>query len=318
MTGSSIVVIGNANVDLTTYLEQSPGEGETVLGHGFTLGMGGKGANQAVAAARAGASVSFIGRIGEDFFGDQVQASLTKEGLDLQHMGRVETHTAIASIYVEDSGANRIAVYPGASATLAPSDAVSAMKSFPDAHYLVSQLEINQEVVLAALESARKATLTTILNIAPYAPLIPGILDNTTWLIANEVELEGLLAHHGESVEISEMPLVDIEHQISRWSSTISCNLIVTLGSRGAIGCVEDTAFSFEGDPVTATDTVGAGDCFVGYFVALLDQGLPWQQALAGGVIAAGESVERAGAQSSYPDRTDAKRLTLLATQVSY
>jgi len=318
MTDSSIVVIGNANVDLTTYLDRSPGEGETVLGHGFTLGMGGKGANQAVAAARAGASVSFIGRIGEDFFGDQVQASLTKEGLDLQHLGRVETHTAIASIYVEDSGANRIAVYPGASATLAPSDAVSAMKSFPDAHYLVSQLEINQEVVLAALESARKATLTTILNIAPYAPLIPGILDNTTWLIANEVELEGLLAHHGESVEISEMPLVDIEHQISRWSSTISCHLIVTLGSRGAIGCVEDTVFSFEGDPVTATDTVGAGDCFVGYFVALLDQGLPWQQALAGGVIAAGESVERAGAQSAYPDRTDAKRLTQLASQVSY
>ncbi|MDA9117023.1 ribokinase, partial [Pontimonas sp.] len=314
----SIVVIGNANVDLTTYLERSPGEGETVLGHDFTLGMGGKGANQAVAAARAGASVSFIGRIGEDFFGDQVQASLTKEGLDLQHMGRVETHTAIASIYVEDSGANRIAVYPGASATLAPSDAVSAMTSFPDAHYLVSQLEINQEVVLAALESAREAKLTTILNIAPYAPLIPGIVDNTTWLIANEVELEGLLGHHGGSVEISEMPLADIEHQISRWSRTISCHLIVTLGSRGAIGCVEDTVFSFEGDPVTATDTVGAGDCFVGYFVALLDQGLPWQQALAGGVIAAGESVERAGAQSSYPDRADAHRLTQLASQVSY
>ena len=307
MPHAPLVVIGNANVDLTTYVHRAPEVGETVLGHNFSIGMGGKGANQAVAAARAGAQVSFIGRIGEDAFGEMVITALGTEGLELEHLARVPGPSGIASIYVEDGGANRIAVFAGASGTLSAGSASQAVDAHSEVKILVSQLEINQQAVEAALATARAKGAQTILNTAPALPVSEGILRNTTWLIANEVEIAAVLAGAGVATP-QEINLEQVTAGIEDWANALGCHVIVTLGDQGAIGHVSgDGTFHFAAEPVTAQDTVGAGDCFVGYFAAHLIEEMPWRNALAGGVLAASDSVTRAGAQSSYPDRSRAE-----------
>lgn len=316
MPTPQLVVIGNANVDLTTYLESAPEQGETVLGTGFSIGMGGKGANQAVAAARAGAEVAFIGRIGEDAFGDMVLANLSAEGLRLDALARVPGPSGVASIYVESGGANRIAVFPGASGTLDGQATTAAVAAQGGMTILVSQLEISRDAVAAALGAARAAGAITILNTAPAVALPADILANTTWLIANEVEIATVL--DGVGVEVSKTPDLDeVLGSIAQWSSALGCHVIVTVGDQGAVGYrAGDAVCHVRTEPVVATDTVGAGDCFVGYFAALLSEGVAWQHALAGGVIAAGESVLTAGAQSSYParDRAHTIRARALAS----
>lgn len=303
MSSAPLVVIGNANVDLTTYVTNAPERGETVIGTGFSIGMGGKGANQAVAAARAGAHVAFIGRVGEDAFGDMVLEALTGEGLDLEHLARVPVPSSVASIYVESGGANRIAVFSGASGTLDGDGARAIVSAQTNLKILVSQLEIDVSVAAEALAAARELGATTILNTAPASVLSADILANTTWLIANEVEIATVLA--GVGLQLDAAPeLSDILANIGTWANALGCNVVVTAGEHGAVGYQEGfDVFHCRTDPVVAEDTVGAGDCCVGYFAALLSEGLPWQQALAGGVIAAGDSVTRAGAQSSYPTK---------------
>jgi ribokinase len=314
MNTPDIVVLGNANVDLTTYVEHAPAEGETVIGHDFSIGMGGKGANQAVAAARAGSQVAFIGRRGDDSFGDMIHSALTAEGLHLEHLAQVPGPSGNATIYVEDSGANRIAVFLGASASLGASSATDAVASLSGARYFVSQLEVNQEIVLAGLVAAGEQGMIRILNTAPYSPLIPGIAANTDWLIANEVEMEGLLSEAGITASVDTSP-AELESSIPRWSKALGCNVVVTLGSKGALGFTpDDGAFFAEAPVVSAVDTVGAGDCFVGYFVSLMSHGHHWQGALQGAVTAASESVQKPGAQSSYPSRKDAERFRKIAS----
>ena len=317
MTAAGIVVIGNTNVDLTTYVDRHPAEGETVIGSDFTVGMGGKGANQAVAAARAGGDVSFIGRIGEDSFGELVLENLGGEGLTLTHLETVPGKTGIASIYVDAGGSNRIAVYTGASGTIDPSVATAGVGAHSAPRFLISQLEISQGSVLAALQTAKGAGATTILNIAPYAPLLEGILENTDWLIANEVEIHDLVSNRGLDTPADGISASSLPSLLPVWGHALSTNLIVTLGGEGAIGWAKDSdVFHFAASPVTAVDTVGAGDCFVGYFVAMLDSGLTWQRALAAGVLAATDSVQRAGAQSSYPGHSRAQEFHTKATQI--
>ena len=316
MPHAPLVVIGNANVDLTTYVQRAPEVGETVLGHNFSIGMGGKGANQAVAAARAGAQVSFIGRVGEDAFGDMVITALGTEGLELDHLARVPGPSGIASIYVEDGGANRIAVFAGASGTLSAELASQAVDAHSDVKILVSQLEIDPRAVEAAFSTARANGAQTILNTAPALPVSEGILRNTTWLIANEVEIAAVLGGAGVATP-EEISVEQVTAGIDDWANALGCHVIVTLGDQGAIGHVSgDGTFHFVAEAVTAQDTVGAGDCFVGYFAAHLIDGMAWRNALAGGVLAASESVTRAGAQSSYPDHAQAARLSDAARAV--
>lgn len=315
MGAPNIVVLGNANVDLTTYVGHAPAEGETVIGHDFSIGMGGKGANQAVAAARAGSEVAFIGRRGDDSFGDMIHSALTAEGLHLEHLAQVPGPSGNATIYVEDNGANRIAVFLGASATLTPNDATAAITSLSGARYFVSQLEVDQQIVLAGLQAAGDAGMIRVLNTAPYSSLISGVTENTDWLIANEVEMEGLLREAGITASLA-APLSELTTAIHDWSETLDCNLVVTLGSQGALGfTAEDGAFFAEAPAVNAVDTVGAGDCFVGYFVSLLSDGHHWQGALKGAVTAASESVQKPGAQSSYPSRGDAETFRAVAAR---
>ena len=301
MSTPDIVVLGNANVDLTTYVEHAPAEGETVIGHDFSIGMGGKGANQAVAAARAGSEVAFIGRRGDDSFGDMIYSSLSHEGLHLEHLLQVPGPSGNASIHVDATGANRIAVFLGASATHNATATQQALESLSGARYFVAQFEVNQEVVLAGLRAAGEYGMTRVLNTAPYSPLSPGIVDNTDWIIANEVEIEGLLDDVGIVANLGDS-VSHLEYEIPSWAVALGCNLVVTLGSIGALGCELDGTTSFAKAPsVKAVDTVGAGDCFVGYFVSLMSLGNSWQEAVAGAVCAATQSVKKPGAQSSYP-----------------
>jgi ribokinase len=315
MTTADIVVLGNPNVDLTTYVHRAPAEGETVIGHGFSVGMGGKGANQAVAAARAGAEVAFIGRRGDDSFGDMIHTALSAEGLHLKHLRQVPGPSGNAMIYVEDSGANRIAVFLGASGTLDGPSVAESVAALTGARFFISQLEVDQQVALAGLQSAGEQGMLRILNTAPYSPLLPGILAHTDWLVANEGETQGLLKEVGLTAEV-ERPIAELQKSIPEWSQALGCSLVVTLGSKGALGFHDgEESFFVEAPQVTAVDTVGAGDCFVGYFVALMSSGATWQQALTGAVHAASQSVQRAGAQSSYPPRAEAETFRAIARQ---
>ena len=306
---TDIVVVGSTIMDLTSYLPHEVKEGETVIANRFEVGLGGKGANQAVAAARAGGRVSFIGRIGTDGFGERISTGLASENIDLTHLEQVPGDTANATIWVQEDGANRIAVYLGESAHIDPESVGRSVASYPDAGFYVTQLELKQPVGLAGLKAAKACGMTTVLNIAPYAPLDPDTLPHTDWLIANEVELGDLLASLGVEASI-DAPAEQLMSQLPEWVDTLGVNLIVTLGSEGAIGATASEAPVFVKAPkVAAVDTVGAGDCFVGFFVAAMSQGKTWAEAMGSGVRAASESVTRPGAQASYPAAQDAERI---------
>lgn len=301
MSSANIVVLGNTNVDLTAYLPHEIEEGETLIAKDFKIGLGGKGANQAVAAQRGGGRVSFIGRVGTDSFGDLMLEGLSKEDLDLTNVEKGPGDSANATIWVQENGANRIAVFLGESANMDPQDVSKSVSSHTSAKYYISQLELSHQVVIAGLKAAKKLDLITILNIAPYSPVGSEMLQDTDWLIANEVEIDALLESKG--LKLPENISIDgLKQLLPSWSNALGVNLIVTLGSSGAIGATEaGEAVFVEAPKVEAVDTVGAGDCFVGFFVAALNKGLDWEKAIHLGVVAASESVQKPGAQASYP-----------------
>ncbi len=317
MDSPRVIVIGNANIDLTAYVDSFPQEGETVLSSGFSIGMGGKGANQAVACRRAGSPTALIGAIGHDTFGDVMWEGLSNESLSLQHLQRVDAPSGTATIMVNPSGANQIAVFVGASGMVTPDVAVEAISDMADAKFLVSQLEISPDVVSQAIHRAKRLGLTTVINTAPYRPLSAELLQATDWIIANEGEAQALLSDYGLDAEVSEDPKTVAGH-ISSWSVALGVNLVITLGPGGAIGYASgEHSFHATAPPVEAVDSVGAGDCFTGYFVALLDQGFSWQQALSGAVHAASRSVESPGAQSSYPAEAEAAYFANIAQKTT-
>jgi len=314
MSGDTrIVVLGNSNVDLTSYVQRSPEEGETVLAESFVIGMGGKGANQAVAAARAGGSVAFIGSIGRDSFGELTFEALSKEGLNLDRLLQTDSPTGVATISVDANGANRITVFLGASGDLTSESVADAVRHFSAAKIAVSQMEIDQPIVIAGLREAREHGMTTVLNTAPYSPCSAELLESVDWLIANEVEAEALLGDLGDEARL-DLPVSKLLESMPRWAEAIGSDLVITLGEKGAIGCRRgESPFYAEAPTVKAVDTVGAGDCFVGYFARFLDNGDPWQGALIAAVHAAADSVTAPGAQSSYPSAETAAKYAELA-----
>ncbi len=311
--GPRMVVLGNSNVDLTSYVTHSPAEGETVLAQSFVIGMGGKGANQAVAAARAGGSVAFIGSIGRDSFGELTLDALSKEGLNLDWLLQTNSPTGVATISVDATGANRITVFLGASGDLTSESVADAVRHFSSAKIAVSQMEIDQAIVIAGLREARERGMTTVLNTAPYSRCGAELLECVDWLIANEVEAEALLGDLGDEVRL-DLPVSELLESMPRWAEAIGSDLVVTLGEKGAIGCRRgEPPFHAEAPAVKAVDTVGAGDCFVGYFARFLDSGSSWQGALIAAVHAAADSVTAPGAQSSYPSAETAAKYAALA-----
>jgi ribokinase len=285
-------------MDLTAYAEVLPEAGQTLAGQLFTTGFGGKGANQAVMAAHCGAQVHFVGKLGKDVFGEAIADNFVKVGINSEYVDRSDTPNGIAHIWVDGQGENRIIIIPGANHEIELTRAIEAINSIAELQIIVAQCEIKQEVTVAAFRAAKARGCTTILNPAPFQQLSTELLDLTDWLIPNETEFREL---HGS------LPSND---QILK-SFRPGKSSIVTLGSEGAVYISPQGELHRVSAPkVTAVDTTGAGDSFVGSFAYSLASGKDPVAAMSFGIKVASLSVTRKGAQSSYPDQAEIATLS--------
>jgi ribokinase len=294
-----VVVVGSANMDLVVETARAPEAGETLLGRRFTTGFGGKGANQAVMARLAGAEVAFVASLGADAHAAQTRAELTRRGVDTAAVAEAaDVASGIAQIWVEDGGTNRIVVVPGANDRLDP-DHVAAAVARDRAPVVVGQLEVPQAATAAGFAAARARGATTVLNPAPAAPLGDDLLAATVWLVPNEGELAALGG--GDAAD---------DAALAAFAADTGLRLLVTLGAAGAaLVRIDGSVLRAPAPVVTAVDTTGAGDAFVGTFAARLAAGDAEERALGAALRCAADSVTRLGAQSSYPDPERAARL---------
>lgn len=287
-----ITVVGSINIDLAATVARLPRPGETVPGGRFTVLAGGKGANQALAAARAGARVRMIGTVGKDSFADIATALLRDAGVDLSQVAVADEATGTALILADEAGENVIAVVPGANALTAPENLERVEISPKDTVLL--QLEAPMETVAAALARARAAGARAILNTAPFHPEAVNLLAQADMVISNESEFElcaRALGHGG----------VDRLARMTAVAKEIDAILVVTLGAQGAVAVDKGTVLRAPALNVAPVDTVGAGDTFCGYLAAGLDAGQPLGAAMVRAAAAGSLSCTKAGAQPSIP-----------------
>ncbi|MHC5904418.1 ribokinase [Streptomyces sp. S6] len=288
-----IVVLGSTNMDLVTHAPRPPRPGETLTGTEFRTTPGGKGANQAIAAARAGATVSMIGAIGTDPHGPHLRTTLEQSGVDTDHLRTMNTPSGTAHIVVDDAGGSAIVVIPGANGTvdhLAPGDETL----IASADTLLLQLEIPMAAVLAGARAARAHGVRTILTPSPLQPLPPELLAATDLLVAGEYEAV-TLTDRTDPVEAAQHLL------------TLVPEAIVTLGAAGALYATRatPTPLAVPAPHTTPVDTTAAGDTFVGALATALGEERPIHEALRWAAAAASLSVERLGASTSMPYRQE-------------
>jgi ribokinase len=293
-----VFVFGSINTDLVVYVERFPRHGETVSDGRFASHPGGKGANQAVAAARSGADVTLHGCLGDDAFGRERLAALAQAGISTRGVRLVPgLHSGIAAITVDSHGENTIAVAPGANLGFTP-DGVEIPAAAPgQRHVSLFQNEIPEQTTRELIRRASAAGHTVIWNLAPVirrAP-DPATLAAVSYLICNANELAALTGGEGR-------PLEDAARAPLAWGVP---NVIVTLGREGAVWASASGVFRQDAFPVTAVDTVGAGDCYCGVFAAAIGEGLAAQDALRRASAAAAISCTRQGAQDSMPRREE-------------
>jgi ribokinase len=294
----TIAVVGSANIDVVAYLDRAPDPGETVLGRRFAQGFGGKGANQAVMAARLGAAVSFIGALGDDAYAGAMLENFQHEGVATEGIARVAGSSGLASIWVEADGTNRIVVIGGANDLVDPTATSLAIARLPALDLVIGQLEIPQAATAMAFRTARARSAITMLNPAPAADLDPSWLAHTDWLLPTEAELERLAG----VPSLSDADLLAVAERLG-------LRLVVTLGAAGAALVADGTVIRVGTSPVAAVDTTGAGDAFVGAFAVGLALGLEAGDAVRLAVACASESVGQPGAQGSYPDKARSAEL---------
>jgi ribokinase len=300
--GPTIVVVGSANVDLVASMPRFPGPGETILGNGFATTFGGKGANQAVMAARLGGRVALIARVGSDAHADAVLADLAAEGIGISHVLRVAGPTGVASIWVDAAGSNRIAVIPGANHVFEPAAAGAAIAAIGTVDVIVGQLEVPQAVTAAAFAAARALGAVAILNPAPAAPLDPALLRATDWLIPNEVEFAMLAVRGTVPGDPTAGAGPPTPAAMAALAADLGVRLVVTLGAAGAALVREDGSVAAVAAPqVDVIDTTGAGDAFVGSFAHAIGSGRSELAAVGQAVRLASDSVTRPGARASFP-----------------
>jgi ribokinase len=292
-----IAVVGSANIDLITYTDSIPRAGETIFGREFSLGFGGKGANQAVAARLCGAAVSMVARVGDDLFGPATIDNFKSRGIDA---GRVlvtpGVSSGVAPIFVESSGQNRIWVVKGANDHLLPADVDGAADLLKSADLIVLQLEIPLETVYYTLRFAREHGIRTILNPAPGQPLDLQQAGLADYVIPNETEAEALGGAPVRSFEDARAcALRLIEGGLRR--------VIVTLGSNGALCAGDDGIRHIPAFPVASVDTTGAGDAFIGSLACFLAGGCEEAEAISRANLYAALSTMAAGTQKSFVTR---------------
>lgn len=294
-----IVVLGSFNADLVSYMARMPQQGETVMGERFVTGPGGKGSNQAVAAARLGAQVTFIARVGQDTLAEIGLTLWRNEGIDTSYISRdAEASTGVAAIFVDQDGHNVIVVTLGANGELRPAHVDDAEEAIASADLLLTQLETPLETVGAALKLARKHGVRTILNPAPAQPLDSSVLQYVDILTPNEHEL-ALVTGQTETAAATQQA----------FASGVK-TLIVTLGKQGASWKGADgTGSLVPAYTVEAMDTVGAGDAFNGALAVGLAEGKTLQDAVRFANAAAAVSVTRAGAAASMGHRAEVEAL---------
>ncbi len=286
-----IVVFGSTNLDQVGTVTRLPKPGETVAGGIFSMAPGGKGANQALAARRAGAEVRHVSAVGEDAFADMALDLLKKGGVDLSRMRRTEAATGIAMIFVDAAGENVIAVLPGANGTMSAEDAERGLADLKAGDTLLVQQEVPQAATRRALELARQRGATSVLNTAPF-------LDDTATL-AGMADI--VVANETEFALLSGRPIEELDAAMANWVKETGRTIVVTLGPDGARAQTPDASYAVPAHKVTPVDTVGAGDTFCGYFAAALDAGLPFETALRRAAVAGSLACLNPGAQPAIP-----------------
>jgi ribokinase len=298
-----VLIIGSSNMDLNIYSEKFPDLGETITGGTFKQYLGGKGANQSVAAVRSGAKTVFIGKVGLDSFGDQMISSLTKEGINTDYIDRdPKEHSGVAFILINNKGDNKITVAPGANFKLSVEDIKLYAEIIKNAFCVTVQMEIPMETIKEIFDIASEGTVIKILNPAPLKPIPLEILEKVDIIIPNEGELYRLyfFLTNKELTEDGVQKVVNASRALVNVG--IKC-VITTLGSRGSIIYLgpEDKVIEVPTPKVNAVDTVGAGDCFIGVFASFLSKGKNIVNAVKYATIAASIAVTRMGAQDSMP-----------------
>jgi ribokinase len=289
-----VVVVGSANMDLVGIAPRLPRPGETVLGDDFVMGPGGKGGNQATAAARAGASCAFLGAIGSDAFGVTLKARLTASGVDTRHVRTAYGASGVAVVMVDRAGENSIIVSPGANGTFTGlDDAETAVIAAADV--LLCQLEIPVATVTAAARAARAAGARVVLNAAPAMPLPAELLDHVDVLIVNEVEAQTITG----ATRDDPAPLLAAVRRV-----------VLTLGSEGAwYGDRDGRSARVPAFDVRPVDSTAAGDAFTGAFAVAWGEGRDVVDAVRWACAAGAACVRKVGASASLPHRADIEAL---------
>lgn len=295
MSGPEVVVVGSLNMDLVARVARLPAAGETVPGSAFATVPGGKGANQAVAAARLGARTAMIGRVGDDAFGASLRAGLEEDGVDCRGLQTTAgTPSGVALIVVNDAGRNEIIVIAGANGLVAPADVDAAEAVLAGAQIVALQLEIPLETVEHTARRARALGASVVLNPSPVRPLPPALLRCVDYLVTNEIEAASLAG----------APVATVADAIAagrRLRAQGAGTVLVTLGDAGAVIVSPDGERHDAAPRVDAVDTTAAGDTFLGGMCAALVRGRTLPAAVAFGQAAAALCVTRPGARPSIP-----------------
>ena len=300
---SPVMVFGSINMDLVVYSDAKPNDGETIIGNSFETFLGGKGSNQAVAASKLGANVSFVGKVGSDLYGQKLKEQLNLEKVNTQLLGEIEGESGVAVINViESSSENQIIVIPGANAHVS-ADQIDD-KTLSSVEILISQLEVPPNQIELLFSRVKQGHCYRILNVAPAIEFSTSLFNETDLLVVNEIELEALAKKKLKDTNID-----SIRASVDLLSLAKHQAIVVTLGAEGVYVRDQNKDEYIEGHKVNSVDTTGSGDCFVGAMASYLIEDKNLFDASVFANKAASISVTRKGASSSMPTKEEVVNL---------